>query len=270
MRVARFSVTGRDPQYGIVELPVDDSTHPNTVAAISGDPFSGPVHLLSERYPLDEVRLLAPVIPRSKVIGVGGNYLSVEEYKDARGADTNLAHPDLFFKPNTSVIGPADAIVKPSGIDTIHYEGELAVVIGRICRHVPLDRVQEVIFGYTCANDVTADTAYDQDGNRTRSKGWDTFCPIGPWITTHLKLAEAGDLTLHTSVDGTLTQESSTRFLRTDIAHLVCAVSEFTTLLPGDIILTGTPEGCGPVEPGSKVDVEIEEIGVLSNPVVCE
>ena len=141
------------------------------------------------------------------------------------------------------------------------------MVIGRICREVPVARVPEVIFGYTVANDVTARDLQKTDGQWARAKGYDTFCPLGPWITTHQSLDEVGDLAIRTTVDGELRQDGNTKDMIFTIAELVAYISSFTTLLPGDVILTGTPEGVGPMQPGQEVSIEIEGIGTLTNPV---
>ncbi len=266
MRVARFAPAGGDPQYGIIELPVDGGEYPNTIAGLTGDPLAGPVHLANTRFDLEEVRLLAPVLPRSKVVCAGNNYLAHAEEMGAEVQD----RPTLFFKPNTSVIGPNDAIIKPKECKELHYEGELAVVIGRICRNVPVERVQEVIFGYTCANDVTARDIQRNESQWTRAKGFDTFCPIGPWMTTHLQLPEANDLRLTTTLDNKLVQEASTAEMICQIPELISYISEFTTLLPGDIVLTGTPKGVGQMVAGQTVSIEIEELGTLANQVVDE
>lgn len=267
MRIARFTNPGSDPTFGIVELAADGGDQPDTVAAITGDPLAGmKVNYTGERYPLDEVRLLAPVIPRSKVIGVGRNYA---EHAAELGNEVP-AEPLVFFKPNTSIIGPGDPIVFPDAVAELHYEGELAVVIGRIAKQVPLERVPEVIFGYTIANDVTARDLQRSDEQWTRAKGWDTFCPIGPWINTHSSLEEAGHWQLETSLNGEVKQSGNTQQLVHPIAQLVTYISEFTTLLPGDVILTGTPAGVGPMRVGDRVSVELEGIGTLTNPVVAQ
>ncbi len=263
MRIARYAV-GDHIEYGIVELADDAGQHPDTVATLTGDPLATAVNYTGQRHLLADVRLLAPLIPRSKVVGIGRNYA-------AHAAELGNAVPDqpmVFFKPNTSVIGPGDAIVKPAETNDLHYEGELAVVIGTICRDVPVDRVKDVIFGYTCANDVTCRDLQKTDGQWARAKGYDTFCPIGPWIVTHLTLPEVGDLEIRTRLDGRVVQDSTTSLLVRDVAQLVSYVSSFTTLLPGDLILTGTPAGVGPMSPGQTVEVEIEQVGTLSNPVI--
>lgn len=264
MRIARFVAPGSDPTFGIVELAADQQDHPDTVAVISGDPLAGPVNYTGQRFDLADVRLLSPVIPRSKVVAVAKNFA-------AHASEMNSVVPPspvFFFKPNTSVIGPDDAIVRPAATEDLHYEGELAVVIGRICRKVPRERVSEVIFGYTCANDVTARDLQASEDQWARAKGWDTFCPLGPWIATHLSVEEAGQLTITTALDDEIKQQASTRLMARPIADLVTAISEFTTLLPGDVILTGTPAGVGPMVAGQRVSVEIDQIGTLTNLVV--
>lgn len=263
MRIARY-VVGDQIQFGTVELATDGGQNPESVATLTSDPLAGPVNYTGERHLLSEVRLLAPVIPRSKVIGIGRNYVAHAEELGNQVPD----EPLVFFKPNTSVIGPGEAIVRPATTNNLHYEGELALVIGRICRDVPKSRVADVIFGYTVANDVTARDLQNTDGQWTRAKGYDTFCPLGPWIVTHLSLEEVGDLAISTRLDGALVQDSTTKLLVRDVATLVEYVSSFVTLLPGDVILTGTPAGVGPMIPGQHVEVEIDQIGTLDNVVV--
>jgi 2-keto-4-pentenoate hydratase/2-oxohepta-3-ene-1,7-dioic acid hydratase in catechol pathway len=241
MRIARFAADG-DPQYGVVELAEDGGRYPGTVSVLTGDPIAQPVQLTGERRELEGVRLLAPVIPRSKIVAVGKNYAA-----------------------NTSVIGPGEPIIYPTTTEHLSYEGELAVVIGRICREVPVDRVKDVIFGYTVANDVTARDLQASDGQWSRAKGYDTFCPLGPWITTHQSLAEVGNLRLTTTLDGVVKQDGTTSDLVLSVAEIVAFISSYTTLLPGDVILTGTPEGVGPMLPGQEVTVTVEGIGSLTN-----
>src|SRR6476620_5700537 len=263
MRIARFS-TGGDPAFGIVELAADGGKHPDTISTLTGDPISMPVQLSGERHELEAVRLLAPVIPRSKVIGVGRNYAA---HAAELGNEVPVV-PLLFFKPNTSVIGPDEPIIYPEPVHEMAYEGELAVVIGRICRDVPPERVDEVIFGYTVANDVTARDLQKTDGQWARAKGYDTFCPLGPWITTHQGLEEVAALAIRTTLDGEPCQDGNTKEMIFTIPELVAYISSYTTLLPGDVILTGTPSGVGPMLPGQVVSVDIEGIGTLTNPVV--
>jgi 2-keto-4-pentenoate hydratase/2-oxohepta-3-ene-1,7-dioic acid hydratase in catechol pathway len=176
------------------------------------------------------------------------------------------AEPVIFLKPSTSVTGPGDPVARPVKLsERVDFEGELAVVIGRLCRDVPAERVREVIFGYTCANDVTARDLQSRDGQWSRAKGFDTFCPLGPWIETDL---DPSDLELTTLVNGEVKQQSRTSLLLHDVTELVCYVTAVMTLLPGDILLTGTPAGVGPLAHGDRVTVSIQGIGELTNPVV--
>jgi 2-keto-4-pentenoate hydratase/2-oxohepta-3-ene-1,7-dioic acid hydratase in catechol pathway len=258
VRIARYT-TGQDPTYGIVQ---DDDDGARFLAEVRGDPLYQPITYTGVLVPFDDARLLAPVIPRSKVIGIGKNYA---DHVAEMGGGEAPAEPLVFLKPNTSVVGPGDPIVLPPQSSNVHYEGELAVVIGRICKDVPRERVPEVVFGYTCANDVTARDLQKSDGQWARAKGFDTFCPLGPWIETEL---DPADLSLVTRLDGETVQDGRTSMLIHDVATLVSYVSAAFTLLPGDVILTGTPAGVGPVTAGQRVEVELEGIGVLSNPVV--
>ena len=258
MRIARYT-TGQDPTYGIV---TEDENGAVVIAEVQGDPLYQPIAYTGVQVPLDDARLLAPVIPRSKVVGIGKNYA---DHVAEMGGGQPPSEPLIFLKPNTSVVGPGDPIVLPRQSANVHYEGELAVVIGRICKDVPPERVPEVVFGYTCANDVTARDLQSSDGQWSRAKGFDTFCPLGPWIETEL---DHRDLALSTRVDGETVQDSRTSLLIHDVVTLVSYVSSVFTLLPGDVILTGTPAGVGRIVAGQRVEVEIEGIGTLSNPVV--
>ena len=263
MRVARFS-HGGETAFGVVELEADGGPNPETVAVVTGDPLAGPVHYTGERVALADVRLLSPVIPRSKVVAVGRNYA-------AHAAELGNEVPEIpltFFKPNTSVVGPGEAIVHPPETEDLQFEGELAVVIGRICRRVPADRVPEVIFGYTIGNDVTCRDLQKTDDQWARAKGYDSFCPLGPWIVTHLDLDEVDDLELTTTVNGETRQDASTGLMVHKVADLVSYISSYTTLLPGDVILTGTPAGVARIVPGDEVSITISGIGTLTNPVV--
>jgi 2-keto-4-pentenoate hydratase/2-oxohepta-3-ene-1,7-dioic acid hydratase in catechol pathway len=262
VRIARFA-TGGDPRYGVVELAGDGGRYPDTVSVLTGDPIAMSVKLTGERKELDSVRLLAPVIPRSKIVAVGRNYAA---HAAEMGEDVPKT-PLTFFKPNTSVIGPGEPIIYPAASREVSYEGELALVIGRICKDVPISRVPEVIFGYTVANDVTARDLQRTDGQWARAKGYDTFCPLGPWITTHQGLEEVAALAIRTTLDGELCQDSNTKEMIFTIPELVAYISSYTTLLPGDVILTGTPPGVGPMLPGQVVSIDIEGIGTLTNPV---
>ena len=262
MRIARFAAGG-DPQYGVVELAEDGGRNPDTVSVLTGDPMAMAVKLTGERKELVDVRLLAPVIPRSKIVAVGRNYAA----HAAEMGDELPKTPLTFFKPNTSVIGPGEPIIYPTASREVSYEGELAVVIGRICKEVPISRVPEVIFGYTVANDVTARDLQRTDEQWARAKGYDTFCPLGPWITTHQGLEEVAAIGIRTSLDGELRQDGNTKDMIFTIPELVAYISSYTTLLPGDVILTGTPPGVGPMLPGQVVSIEVEGVGTISNPV---
>jgi 2-keto-4-pentenoate hydratase/2-oxohepta-3-ene-1,7-dioic acid hydratase in catechol pathway len=258
VRIVRFT-TGSEPGFGVIEGSVERGDA--VVAGISPHPFASFV-FTGERYPLGDVRLLAPVLP-SKVLCVGKNYA---DHVREMGGDTPPERPVLFLKPSTSVAGPGDPIALPADSEQVDYEGELAVVIGRLCRDVPAANALDVVLGYTCANDVTARDQQRADGQWTRAKGHDTFCPIGPWITTDL---DPGDLALRTSLDGQLRQDSRTKMLVHDVPTLIAYMSSAMTLLPGDVLLTGTPAGVGPMRPGQTVAVTIEGIGTLTNPTIA-
>ena len=262
MRIARFT-DGSEPAFGVVEGSVEDGTA--TVATITPHPFA-PFSFTGARRPLSEVRLLAPVLP-SKVLCVGKNYADhVREMAGRQpGDDVPPERPILFLKPSTSVIGPGDPIVLPADSERVDYEGELAVVIGRLCRHVPIERALEVVLGYTCANDVTARDQQAADGQWTRAKGHDTFCPIGPWIVEGMP---TGDRAVRCRVNGEVRQDGRTAQMIHDVASLVAFMSSVMTLEPGDVISTGTPAGVGRIVAGDTVEIEIEGVGVLSNPVV--
>ncbi len=264
MHIARFAVGTDDPRFAVVEgVGPDGSLDEAVLAVVEGDPLYRPVQLTGEQVPLVDARLLAPVIPRSKVIGIGRNYA---DHAAELGNDVP-AEPLMFFKPNTTVIGPQDNVVLPRQSSEVHYEAELAVVIGRLCKDVPRERAAEVILGYTCADDVTARDLQRSDGQWTRAKGFDTFCPLGPWLTVGL---DPADLAVQCRVNGEVRQDGRTSQLVHDIAGLVAAVSAAFTLLPGDVLLTGTPAGVGPLTDGDRVEIEIEGIGTLRHGVVAE
>ena len=229
MRIARFT-TGDDPRFAVVE----GEPGSELLAVVTGDPLYTPVQFTGERVPLDDARLLAPVIPRSKVVGVGRNYA---EHAAELGNEVP-AEPLVFLKPNTSVIGPGDPIVLPAASQRVDYEGELAVVIGRVCRDVPRERVGEVVLGYTCANDVTARDLQKSDGQWWRAKGYDSFCPLGPYLATGI---DPRDLRVTTRLDGAVVQDGRTSQMVHDVPAIVAFVSSAMTLLPGDVILTGPP-----------------------------
>lgn len=266
MRIARFT-TGEDPLYGVVTGDLDEFGQPepdSVVVALAGDPLYVGVKLLDEEHRLEDVRLLAPVLPRSKVVGIGRNYAA---HAAEMGNDLPT-EPLMFLKPNTSVVGPGDAIYYPPQTQNLHFEGELAVVIGRICRDVPAEQATDVIYGYTIANDVTARDLQKSDVQFTRAKGFDSFCPLGPWIETDLDPHDfAEGRRLQTHLNGELKQDGSTQDLIFDIPTLIAHVSSVMTLLPGDVILTGTPEGVGPMEVGDEVEISIAGLGTLTNKV---
>jgi 2-keto-4-pentenoate hydratase/2-oxohepta-3-ene-1,7-dioic acid hydratase in catechol pathway len=258
VRIARFSYGDPDVA-GFAFGAIGGSPGAEEVAVINGHPF-GEITFSGLRLPLAGVRLLPPVLP-SKVVAIGKNYA---DHAREMGGEAP-AEPVLFLKPSTSVIGPGAAISYPKLSAHVDFEGELAVVIGRLCREVPVERVPEVILGYTCANDVTARDLQKADGQWARAKGFDTFCPLGPWIDTDV---DPRDLAITTTVNGAVKQNSRTSLLLHDVVKLVAFVSDAMTLLPGDVILTGTPAGVGPIVPGDEVAVTIEGIGTLSNTVV--
>lgn len=254
MLIARFT-TGGDPRFAVVDG--DD------LAVISGDPLYMSVQPTGERIPLDrdDLRLLAPVIPRSKVVGVGRNYA---DHVREMGNEVPTS-PLLFLKPNTSVIGPDDPIVLPHWSTEVHHEAELAVVIGKVTRDVSPESALGKVFGYTVGNDVTARDIQRSDDQWTRAKGFDGACPLGPYVAVGL---DPEDLRVTARVNGEVRQDGTTADLLVDVANLIAYISEVFTLLPGDVILTGTPAGVGPIEHGDVVECEVEGIGVLRNPVL--
>ncbi len=221
-------------------------------------PFGSP-SFTGRRWPMSEVRLLAPILP-TKVVCVGKNYAA---HASEMGSEPPK-NPVIFMKPSTSVIGPNVPIKLPPNAERVDYEGELAAVIGQPCKDVPEARGAEVVLGYTVANDVTARDQQQADGQWTRAKGYDTFCPLGPWIDTDV---DPGDLEIRTELDGEVKQESRTSHLLHDVPALVSWISRVMTLLPGDVILTGTPAGVGPMRDGQKVSVSVGGLGTLTNPV---
>jgi 2-keto-4-pentenoate hydratase/2-oxohepta-3-ene-1,7-dioic acid hydratase in catechol pathway len=192
----------------------------------------------------------------TKIVCVGRNYA---DHAAELGNELPTS-PMLFFKPNTSVAGPGDPVTLPSWTEQVSYEGELAVVIGRMCKDVPVERVPEVVFGYTAANDLTGRDVQKTDGQWARAKGFDGACPLGPWIETDL---DTSALAVRSRVNGETKQDGNTRDMVFDVPFLVSYVSQAFTLLPGDVILTGTPAGVGIVDEGDRIEVEVEGIGVL-------
>lgn len=250
MKIARFS-TGGDPRFGIL----DDGD----LVVLTGDPLFSGFDTTGERVPLSAAKLLAPVIPRSKVICIGLNYAD----QKADLGDIRPATPVMFLKPNTAVCGPGDTIQLPPVEGRIDHEGELVIVIGKIGKQVKAENFADYVFGYTVGNDVSARDVMFSDGQWARAKGYDTFAPIGPWIETEI---DAQNLVITTFVDGEPRRSGSTADMIHTIPELVAFASDVWTLLPGDIIMTGTPAGLGGFTDGQTVDITIEGIGTLSNP----
>jgi 2-keto-4-pentenoate hydratase/2-oxohepta-3-ene-1,7-dioic acid hydratase in catechol pathway len=252
--------------WGTVDGPLEAPLDALTVAAIDGHPF-GRLVFTGDRWALPDVRLLSPILP-SKVVALGKNYAA---HAAEMGGDAPPT-PLIFLKPSTSVIGTGDLIRLPANSAQVDYEGELAVVIGlsadgRAAKDVAAEEAINHIFGYSVANDVTARDQQRADGQFTRAKGYDSFCPLGPWIETDL---DPSDLGLVTTVNDEIRQSGRTSAMVHRIPQLIEFVSAVMTLLPGDVILTGTPEGVGPVVAGDTVTVRIDGIGELTNPVVLK
>ena len=248
--VAFVTVTAGDAESGSGAIAREIADHP----------FGTPTYT-GRSWPLADTRLLAPILP-SKVVALGRNYAD----HAAELGNTLPASPMIFIKPSTSVIGPNVAIALPASSQRVDYEGELAVVIGRPCRDVRAENASSVILGYTVANDVTARDQQRADVQFTRAKGYDTFCPLGPWIETEL---DPSDLALHTELDGVTVQDGRTSDMVFTVAEIVEFVSGIMTLLPGDVLLTGTPAGVGPMQVGQSVSVTVEGVGTLTNPVAA-
>ena len=256
MRLVRFSPSesaglGTDPHFGVLN-------DQNQILVLKGDPLYSGIVPTETKVALADVRLLAPVIPRSKVVCVGKNYAD-------HAAEMNSEvpkEPIIFIKPNTTVIGPNDTIQWPKMSSEVSYEGELAIVISRICKEVPREKVGDVIYGYTIANDVTARDLQKVDGQWSRAKGFDTFCPLGPWIETDFTPA---DQKIVTTLNGVVKQSEPITSMIFKIPEIIEFVSSVMTLLPGDVILTGTPAGIGPMAAGD--EVTIDGIGSLSNKI---
>lgn len=253
MRFVRVMIPNTEtPVYGVLEG--------TQVALFRGLPWGDP-EFVGVAVELDELKVLAPTIP-SKIICVGKNYAE-------HAAEMNSSVPDepvIFLKPNTTVIADEDSIVLPDQSNEVHYEAELAVVIGAVAKDVPVERAGEVIFGYTCANDVTARDLQAKDKQWTRAKSFDTFCPLGPWIETEL---DPSTLAISCEVNDEVKQSSNTKEMIRGVYEMVSWISHVMTLIPGDVILTGTPAGVGPIVAGDSVSVTIQGIGTLTNPVVA-
>ncbi|SDN20858.1 2-keto-4-pentenoate hydratase/2-oxohepta-3-ene-1,7-dioic acid hydratase (catechol pathway) [Actinomyces ruminicola] len=274
MKIARFS-TGDELRYGIVDgLPADEATPSGESAGrllvLKGDPLYTPPEATGEVVPLAEARLVSPVIPRSKVVGIGKNYAA----HAAEMGGQAPAEPIVFLKPNTAVIGPDTPIVLPSWSSEVHYEAELAVVIKSVVKDATPVQAASAIFGYTVANDVSARDCQREDETWTRAKAFDTSCPLGPWIevpepsTGDRPGFDPADAAVRTRVDGRIVQEGTTADMIRPVPELISYVSHVFTLLPGDVVLTGTPAGVGEIRAGQRVEVEVDGIGAFGNPVV--
>lgn len=256
MRIARFTISDQIA-YGVVDGD-DEDVASLTVNAIDGHPFA-PFERTSARFALHDVRLLPPVLP-NKLIGIGKNYADHAREMGGEAPST----PVMFLKPSTSVIGPGESVVLPPQSERVEFEGEIAVVIGRLAKDVPPERVEDVVLGYSCANDVTARDLQRSDGQWTRAKGFDTFCPLGPWIATDV---DADALAVQTEVNGEVRQSSPASAMVHSVTDLVVFVSSVMTLIPGDVILTGTPAGVGVLNDGDRVSVSVAGVGRLENTV---
>ncbi len=250
MQLIRYQMGEDSPRFGWL--------HQNKVGIIEGIPF-GDFRRLEATIPLETVRILAPVQP-SKIICVGRNYVAHAKEHQAEVPE----YPLLFLKPPTSVISPGDVIILPPQSQQVEHEAELAIVIGKTGRWIPPEQATSIIFGYTIANDITARDLQMRDGQWTRSKGFDTFCPLGPWIETEFDPADA---VITCYVNDDMRQMASTRDMVFSVRQLITFITSIMTLLPGDVILTGTPAGVGPLFPGDIVKVTIEGLGTLQNPV---
>jgi 2-keto-4-pentenoate hydratase/2-oxohepta-3-ene-1,7-dioic acid hydratase in catechol pathway len=252
MKIIRYQ-EGSSKKWGVVEGDL--------IREMDGDPYEH-FHLSSPTKRIEEVKLLSPCLP-SKIVAVGVNYRDhAEEMKSKLPEE-----PLLFIKPPTSVIGPGEEIAYPKMSKRVDYEAELGVVIREMAKSVSVEKAAEHILGYTCFNDVTARDLQSKDGQWTRGKGFDTFAPIGPWIVTDI---DPDHLEISSFLNGEKRQHSNTKNLIFDPYQLVSFISHVMTLLPGDIIATGTPSGVGPMIIGDKIDVVIEGIGTLSNTVAAE
>ena len=251
MRICRIALDGEHP-YGVIEG--------DAVALITGVPW-GAFEPDGRVLKLSDVRLTAPVLP-SKIVAVAKNYL---DHVREMGGEAPPAEPMIFLKPSTSVIGPGDPIVLPWQSEQVEHEAELAVVMGVWCRDVSVDDALDYVAGYTCANDVTARDLQRTDGQWGRAKGFDTFCPLGPWIETSVDLDDADVSCL---VNGEVRQAGTLDQMIRGVPEMISWISSVMTLVPGDVILTGTPAGVSPLAAGDSVSVSIDGIGTLTNPVV--
>ena len=250
MKIVRFKAAGKT-RYGVLE-----GTH---ILEYAGTPF-GTFRRGRTRYLVRQAVLLAPLLP-GKIVGIGLNY---RDHAEEMGLPVPT-EPFIFLKPPSALIGPGDPIVYPPQSTRVEYEAELAIVIKKRNRHVPPERAREHVLGYTCLNDVSARDIQIRDGQLTLGKGFDSFCPLGPCIATDI---DPGALDIESFLNGERKQASNTRNFLFPVEELVARVSAVMTLLPGDVIATGTPAGVGPMQPGDKVEVRIQGIGSLMNPVI--
>jgi 2-keto-4-pentenoate hydratase/2-oxohepta-3-ene-1,7-dioic acid hydratase in catechol pathway len=258
MRIVRFTAPielgiGTDPLFGVLN-------DKDAILVLRGDPIYAGIVPQDKTINLSEVKLLAPVIPRSKVVCIGKNYADHAAEMDSEVP----SEPIIFMKPNTSVIGPSETIVWPRMSQRVDYEAELAIVISRICKEVPAEKAKDVIYGYTLANDVTARDLQKIDGQWTRAKGFDTFCPLGPWIETEFT---PDNQKITATLNGEIKQSSVLSEMIFKVPQIIEFVTNVMTLLPGDVILTGTPAGIGPMPAGSSISISIDGLGTLTNKV---
>ena len=252
MRIARFSLNG-EPKFGIIDGP--------ELVVLNGHPLVAGYDTTGERVPIKDVKLLAPTIP-SKVVCVGLNYADhVAEIKDA----THAAEPTLFLKPSSSIVGPGDAIVLPAQSEKVDLEVELTIVMGQIAKNVSEKDALNYVWGFTIANDVTARDLQFSDQQWARAKSFDSFCPIGPWIETEF-VPDGQELS--SRINGETKQASTIDHMLHNVPKLISYISHNMTLLPGDVILTGTPAGITQIISGDIVECEVEGIGTLVNPVI--
>ena len=258
MRIIRFSApeklgVGTDPLFGVLN-------DQDAILVLRADPIYSGIVPAEKSLKLSDVKLLAPVIPRSKVVCIGKNYADHAAEMDSEVP----SEPIIFIKPNTSVIGPNEVIIWPRMSERVDYEAELAIVIGRICKEVPASKAKDVIYGYTLANDVTARDLQKKDGQWSRAKGFDTFCPLGHWIETEFI---PGDQKITSTLNGEVKQSSMLSEMIFKVPQIIEFVTNVMTLLPGDVILTGTPAGIGPMPSGASITVAIDGLGALTNKV---
>ncbi|MFH1490007.1 MAG: fumarylacetoacetate hydrolase family protein [Pseudomonadota bacterium] len=251
MKIIRFEHKGKET-YGYLKDEV--------ITPVTGELFTG-VKETGERVPLADVKFLTPIASPSKIIGLGLNY--VKHAKD--GGFDIPEEPLLFFKPPSSMIAHLENIIYPDNTERVDYEGELGIVMGKKAKNISEEEALDHVLGYTIMNDVSARDYQRKDGQWARGKGFDTFCPVGPFIVTDL---DPDNLNIQTWVNGKTVQDSNTNDLIFHVRHQISFISRVMTLLPGDLISTGTPQGVGPLKKGDVVEVEIEGIGVLKNFVV--